>query len=256
MGTCRENEKRTNGYVYLARHGPIEMTDWLWLSSNELYRHVRMRDSLLTATALPIVVYQWFQESWQFPPSARCTLAFWLVFLRLVVRLQVQEETMWSSNGSQKLRLITRMATQLQNTPKMDKRFRKLLLKTLMPWWSWRALRRTHVAAREGGLRNLQDTTCWRGGQSNQRLWFGVSEYSEYSRWIVLNILPIACAHHILYSFLNYRERSGRLTAKRCTPVFAECHLDAWLIGAQSNAVPVAAEIAPLLKIVPLVSTL
>lgn len=214
------------------------------LSSNELYRHVRMRDSLLTATALPIVVYQWFQESWQSPPSARYSC--FLIGLSQTSR----------PVGSQKLRLITRMATQLPNKPKMNKRLSTLLLKTLMPWWSWRALRRTHVAAREGGLRNRQDTTCWRGGQSNQRLWFGVSEYSEYSRRIVLNILPIACAHHILCSFLNYRERSGRLTAKRCTPVFAECHLDAWLIGAQSNAVPVAAEIAPLLKIVRLVSTL
>lgn len=39
-------------------------------------------------------------------------------------------------------------------------------------------MRRTHVAAREGGLRNLQDTTCWRGGQSNQRLWFGGKKWT------------------------------------------------------------------------------
>jgi hypothetical protein len=54
-----------------------------------------------------------------------------------------------------------------------------------------------NVAGRERGLRNLHDITCWHGGQSNRRLWCGVSEYSKYSRWIVLNIVRIACAHHI-----------------------------------------------------------
>lgn len=31
-----------------------------------------------------------------------------------------------------------------------------------------------NLAGGEGGLRKLYDNTCWHGGQSNQRLWFGV----------------------------------------------------------------------------------
>ena len=235
--------KREANYDCLMEQQFHDFKSSMLSSSNELYRHVRMRDYLLTTTVL-LLHYSLPMISRILAVSAVGTVLclIGLSQTSLIARRNDVVEQ-WESEAE-----IGYMdGNETIEYTEDGKEIEYITFEDIDAMMALEDFEMNVASGGEGGLRKLEDNTCWHGGQSNQFLWFGVSAYSENSR-------GISCAktftHCVLCSFpQRHRERSGRSAAKLCTLAFAECHLDAWLIIVPRNAVPTTVvDVAPLLK--------